>query len=113
MNNEQTTKKLNIEEGTIEFWVRENKIKWNDNQITTFINFSNSEGSILIVKDSDNRLKFFHVVLGKGRTDVELDVSSLSNNERHFIAATWSLRKKEIALYVDGDKFKKFSRINY
>ncbi len=110
MDNNQ---EINIKEGTITFWVKENSIDWDDNQITVFVNYSNLEGSIFIIKDNDNKLKFFHVILGKGRTDVEIDVSSLSNNERHFIAATWSLEKKEIALYIDGDKLKNFSPINY
>lgn len=111
MNN--NNQEINIKEGTITFWVKENSIDWNDNRTTIFVNYSNSEGNIFILKDSDNKLKFFHVILGKGRTDVEIDVSSLSDNEPHFIAATWSLEKKEIALYVDGDKFKNYSSINY
>lgn len=113
MNNNQETQQIDLKEGTITFWVKENFIDWDDNQRTVFVNYSNPEGSILIVKDDDKKLKFFHVILGKGRTDVEIDVSSLSNNERHFIAATWSLEKKEIALYIDGDKLKNFSPINY
>jgi len=115
MNNEQTIRQpgIDLKEGTIEFWVKENKVQWNDNQSIVFVNFSNPEGSIFIVKDNDNKLKFFHVILGKGRTDAELDVSLLSNNERHYIAATWSLSKKEIALYIDGGKFKNSSSINY
>jgi hypothetical protein len=51
--------------------------------------------------------------LGKGKTDVELDISSLLDNERHFIVAAWSLSKKEIALYVDGDKLIGISPIKY
>jgi len=55
------------------------------------------------VKDSDNKLKFFHVILGKGRTDVEADVSKLSNDQDHFIAVTWSVKDKQIVLYIDGE----------
>ena len=105
--------KLDLEEGTIEFWVRENKLQWNDGSIQVLVNLSNKQGSIFIVKDSDNKLKFFHVILGKGRTDVEVDVSELNNNEPHYIVATWSISKKEINLYVDGGKKKATSKINY
>jgi len=113
MDNEQIKKQLDIKEGTITFWVKENKVIWNDGKVYPLFELSEGGNSIFIIKDSDNKLKFFHVFLGKGRTDVELDVSSLSNTERHFIAATWSLSKKEIALYVDGDKLQNFSPINY
>jgi len=53
------------------------------------------------------------VLLGKGRTDVEVDVSNLSSNEPHHIAATWSITKKEIALYIDGGKKIAKSDIKY
>jgi hypothetical protein len=105
--------RLNLEEGTIEFWARAGKIRWNDGLIQVLINISNEQGNIFIVKDSDNKLKFFHVLLGKGRTDVEIDVSDLGGDKDHHIAATWSINNKQIALYIDGgEKFAK-SEIKY
>ena len=111
--NEGSLMQIDLREGTIEFWVRKNKIQWNDGLIQVLVNISNEQGSIFIVKDSDNKLKFFHVLLGKGRTDVEVDVSNLSSNEPHHIAATWSITKKEIALYIDGGKKIAKSDIKY
>ena len=105
--------KLNLEEGTIEFWVRKNKLQWSNGTIQVLVNLSNKQGSIFIVKDSDNKLKFFHVILGKGRTDVEIDVSDLNDSEDHHIVATWSVNKKEINLYVNGGKKKATSKIEY
>ena len=105
--------RLNLEEGTIEFWARAGKLRWNDGLIRVLINVSNEQGSIFIVKDSDNKLKFFHVFLGKGRTDVEIDVSDLSSDKDHHIAATWSINNKQIALYVDGGKKFAKSEIRY
>ena len=96
--------KLDVKEGTISFWVRKNKLKWNDGLVHVLLNVSNNQGSVFIVKDSDNKLKFSHVVLGLGRTDVETDVSNLSISEDHFIAVTWSLEKREVILYVDGER---------
>lgn len=93
---------LDLREGTIDFWVEKNKLRWNDGLIQILVNIPTEQGNILIVKDSDNKLKFSHVLLGKGRTDVEIDVSDLSINESHYIAATWSISKKEIVLYIDG-----------
>jgi len=55
MDNNQ---EINIKEGTITFWVKENSIDWDDNQITVFVNYSNPKGSIFIIKDDDNKLKF-------------------------------------------------------
>lgn len=99
--------KFDVNEGTVEFWVKEGKLKWNDGVEHVLINLSNKEGSVFVVKDSDNKLKFFHVILGKGRTDVESDVSNFSSDEQHYIAVTWSMKRKEICLYVDGKQVAK------
>ena len=93
---------LDLREGTLEITIKKNKIQWNNGQSHNLGSFSSNEGSILLIKDSDNKLKFFHVILGKGRTNVEVDVSNLKNDERHYIVATWSLKNKRIILYIDG-----------
>lgn len=92
----------NIEEGTVSFWVRRNKVKWNDGIITTFVNLTNNTGSVFVLKDTDNKLKFFHVIMGKGRNDVDFDVSNLDPNNDHMIAVTWSKKNKENQLFIDG-----------
>jgi len=104
---------LNLEEGTIEFWVKAGKLRWNDGLIQVLINISNEQGNIFIVKDSDNKLKFFHVFLGKGRTDVEIDTSDLSSDKDHYIAATWSVNNKQTILYIDGGEKTAKSEIKY
>jgi hypothetical protein len=88
MNNQ----KLDIKEGTICFWINEGKIQFNDNKTIPLFQQDLLNGSIFVVKDDDNKLKFFHVCLGKGRTDVEHDVSLLDPNEKHMVAATWSIK---------------------
>ncbi len=105
--------KLNIEEGTVTFWTKEEQVNWSGDDVIIFLESSSEGNSILILKDSDSKLKFFHVYLGKGRTDVELDVKNLTQNERHFIVATWSINSGEISLYVDGGKLSKTQKINY
>jgi hypothetical protein len=102
-----SNQELDIKEGTIDFWVKEGRIQFNDNQAIPLIQLSPSNGSIFMVKDSDNKLKFFHVYLGKGRTDVEYDASSLNPNQKHMIAVTWSLKNKEVIMYVDGQQVAK------
>lgn len=104
--------KFNIEEGSVTFWIEANKIKYDDGKSTILLNESNKDGSIFIVKDGDNKLKFFHVYYGFGRTDVEIDASHLSSKEKHFIAVTWNVAKKEINLYVDN-KVSSKSEIKY
>lgn len=107
-------KKIDIREGTIEFWMREGKIIWNDNQEKLLFNIPvNKTGSIFLIKDDDNKLKFFHVLIGRGRTDVRIDVSELSNDEPHHIVVTWSLKEKKIALYIDGGELKAETPISY
>ncbi len=103
MSQEKTTK-LNIMTGSVTFWINEGKIVWDDNKVYSLFQVNENGNSILLLKDTDNKLKFFHVFLGYGRTDVEYDVSSLSVNERHFVAVTWDLNKKVIILYLDGKK---------
>lgn len=104
--------KIDIREGTISFWINENKLQFNDNQVTPLLQRSTLNGSIFIVKDNDNKMKFFHVYLGKGRTDVEYDVSNLKPSKRHMVAVTWSIKNKEIIMYIDGEKVAS-SKINY
>jgi len=106
-------KKIDLTEGTITFWIPKRLFCYNDNKTHILFNLSNNQGSILIIKDDDNKLKLFHVLLGEGRTDIELDVKNISNKERHMIAATWSISKKEINLYLDGDKKKNKKLISY
>lgn len=108
---------LNIEEGSISFWTKANQINWPGNDVVTFFEKSFEANSIFILKDSDSKLKFFHIYFGKGRTNVELDVKDLNISERHFVVATWSTNSKEISLYVDGNidgsKLAKKQKINY
>lgn len=93
---------LSIEKGTITFWIKENKIKFNDNEITPMFSVNPSGGSIFIVKDNDNKLKVFYVVLGKGRIDLEYDVSGINSAEKHMVAYTWSFEDRKLNLYFDG-----------
>ncbi|MDP1760018.1 MAG: LamG-like jellyroll fold domain-containing protein [Candidatus Woesebacteria bacterium] len=96
------TNKLDIKEGSISFWTKANQFDWSGDGIVKFFEKSFDGNSIFILKDSDSRLKFFHVYLGKGRTNVEIDVKNLDTKEKHFIVATWSVNSSEISLYVDG-----------
>ena len=96
--------KLNVKEGSINFWIEKQKVEFADNKATRLFQADSPEGSVFIVKDDDNMLKFFHEYIGKGRTDVECDVSGLDPSERHMITLTWSVKNKEIIMYVDTEK---------
>jgi len=100
----QDIQKTDIHEGSITFWILPGKIKFNDNEIAPLFQLNPPQGSLFILKDSDNKLKFFHVYVGKGRTDVEHDVSALDPNVKHMIAVTWSVKNRETILYVDGER---------
>ncbi|MDA3862827.1 MAG: hypothetical protein PF689_03060 [Deltaproteobacteria bacterium] len=103
---------MDIREGTISFWVQPGNIVFNDNKVTPLVELNPKNGSIFMVKDSDNKLKFFHVYLGKGRTDVEYDVTSLDPAIKHMFAVTWSLKNERIVMYVDGKSVSE-AAINY
>jgi len=107
-----STNQTNILEGTIEFWIKENKVDYSNSQAIPLFQIDPLGGSILIVKDSDNRIKFFHVFLGKGRTDIEYDVSKLDKTVKHMFAFTWSVKNKELKLFIDG-KLKNTVSIKY
>lgn len=96
---------LNIESGTINFWIKENTIIFNDDKINEIFNLNPIGGSIFMVKDSDNKFKIMYVVLGKGRIDLEYNVSSLDINKRHMISITWDINKS-LVLYVDWKEVK-------
>ena len=93
---------LSIEKGTITFRIKENKIQFNDNKIIPIFSVNPSGGSIFIVKDDDNKLKVFYVVLDKGRVDIEYDVSNIDSSQKHMVAYTWSMEDKKLTLYFDG-----------
>jgi len=101
-NLKKNNMKFPYKEGTISFWIPKNFIKYNDNKTHILVNRGNEKGSIFIVKDNDNKMKFFHVIIGEGRTDVEIDVKNLSTEKKHMITATWNFYKKENKLYIDG-----------
>jgi len=105
--------KFNIEEGTITFWVKEEEVNWSDYKATPLFEKSENGSSVFIIKDNDNKIKFFHVYFEKDKTDLEYDVSSLSSNEPHFFAFTWSVEDKKLALYIDGKLKKETSIIKY
>ena len=111
MTNGNNKQDLSINEGTIKFSIRANKVNYSDNQVVPLFQGNPQGGSIFILKDSDNKIKFFHVFLGKGRTDVEYDVSGLDKSKKYLFVFTWSVKNKEINIYVDGDR--KSAKINY
>jgi len=100
MNNRN--EEINIDVGTINFWIKENQIDFSDGVFYPLATISNEKGSIFILKDADNKIKFFYVYIGRGRTDVEWDCSKLNKNERHMVTVTWSQEEKEIKLFIDG-----------
>ncbi len=91
-----------INEGTVTFSLDANKLKYNDSKTTPIFSIAPEGGSIFVVKDNDNKLKFFYVVLGKGRVDLEYDVSNLDPNIKYRFAFTWSLKDQKLVLYIDG-----------
>lgn len=97
-------KDLNINEGSINFWINENTLSFNDGVSTRILNFDPKGGSILCIKDADNKLKFFFVVLGEGRVDIEFNVENVDETKKHMVTFTWSLEEKELNLYFDGKK---------
>ncbi len=107
-----TGKEIDMQEGSVDFWIKKGQVHYNDNQKVVLLDLTTKDGSVRIVKDSDNALKFTHTISGKGETIAEYDVSKLSSDKAHMVAATWSIKNKEIVLYIDGEPVIK-TQINY
>ncbi len=103
-NSMNTSNNLSVNEGTISFWTPENKLLFNDSKTTPLLSIDPQGGNIFILKDDDNKLKVFFVILDKGRVDLEYDISTLDPSKKHLIVITWSLKNKELLLYIDGNK---------
>lgn len=97
-------KEFNIKEGTIEFRVKKNKLGWNDGKKYLLVKLSSNEGEIRILKREDNRLLFSHHYYNKGMSGITYGVSNFSSENDYFIAATWSVEKGNIILYINGEK---------
>jgi hypothetical protein len=97
---------LSIDVWTINFWIKENAISFDDNQITEIFNLNPPGGSIFMLKDADNLFKVMYVVLWKWRVDLEYDVSNLAKDKRHMITVIWNI-KDSLALSIDWIEVKK------
>lgn len=91
---------LTIDLGTINFWIKENNIYFNDWKITELFNLFPVWWSIFMLKDDDNKFKIMYVVIWKWRIDLEYDVSKLDSNIAHMFTITWDI-KNSIKLYID------------
>lgn len=91
-----------MKSGSINFWIPLCAIEYNDNQTHVLCDHTTEEGSIFIVKDRDNKLKFIHTIEGKGKTEVDCDVSGLSSNRMQCIMAVWNVNSKDLMLYVEN-----------
>lgn len=92
---------LNIHEGTA-VYVEAKGVRYGDGKARVMLHSRTKEGSILLLKDADNCLRFYHELTNRGRTVVEYDISSLSSETGHIFIITWSIERKEAIIYLDG-----------
>ena len=104
MTKKSNDDELNLKIGHIGFWIKRNEIEWDDNKAIVLVNIIKSDGGLFILKDSDNKLKCFNVALGRGKTEIETDVSELDSEKEYFIMFTWdTISTKEISIWIDGE----------
>lgn len=96
---------LNINEWSINFWIKENSLIYNDDKITEIFNLNPIWWSIFMIKDSDNLFKIMYVVIWKWRVDLEYNASNLDINKPHMITITWNI-SSNLILYIDGKEEK-------
>jgi len=94
-------KDINLKEGSINFWIPKKTIDFNDSKIYKLFSFSSSKGGILIVKDSDKKIKAIYVKVGEGKLEKSKDISSLSEEDRHMVTLTW--KDGRINFYINGE----------
>jgi hypothetical protein len=76
--------KLNLEEGTIEFVIRKNKLKLDNGVFHSLFSYANDLGKIYIAKTKSNFLIFLHQ-FGKIKTRAKADVSKLEDKDHHLL----------------------------
>jgi hypothetical protein len=95
---------ITIQKGAITITIEPKEVLFNDGRRQPLWQRNLGGGRLLLVKDSDNQLKFSHTVVGAGHTAISYDVSGLDPSVTHKIAASWSISAGEIVLFVDGDR---------
>ncbi|MCD4741362.1 MAG: hypothetical protein K8R67_02605 [Desulfobacteraceae bacterium] len=96
----EETLKLDVRSGGIKFSIPEN-YGYDDQKNHKLVDYSDESGSVSIKKDSDNKLKLSHFAFGKGRHDLEYDVSDLVSSEPHIVSAKWNSNSNEYQLNVE------------
>ena len=96
------TNKINFEEGTLSFWVPEGAIDYDDDKFIYLINYNTKEGYFKVVKDKDNGIKVLYNYFNMGKCDLKTSASELDDNDKHHVAVTWSLKERNIKLFIDG-----------
>lgn len=95
---------INFEEGTLSFWVPKGALDYNDNQFKYLVNYNTPEGYLKIIKDKDNRIKVLYNYFNKGNCILEASAGELDNEDKHSVEVTWSLKERNIKLFIDGDE---------
>lgn len=94
---------FNLNKGTIEFWVKENKLDWDNDKSISLLEVSREGGKIVVVKDKKNIMRAIYQK-GEEKSETSVDVSDLSKQERHQVVFTWNRENNEINLFLDGKK---------
>lgn len=95
---------ITIQKGAITIHIEPMEIIFNDGRRQPLWKRNPGGGHLLLVKDSDSRIKFSHSAPGAGQTEVSYNATSLDPTVAHKIAASWSISVGEIILFVDGDQ---------
>lgn len=94
-------KQFTIKEGSISFLLDPLVVKFNDGVFRLLVQANPEGGNILVIKDSDDKIKVMYVGVGIGRTDLEYDPQQLDKNKKHEITVTWKVGEN-LSLYIDG-----------
>ena len=97
---------LSINEWSINFWIKENTIVYNDSKNTELFNLNPKGGSIFMIKGDNNLFKIMYVVIWKWRIDLEYNVSNMDINKNNMITVTWNI-ENDLILYINWTEVKK------
>ncbi len=95
---------INFNEGTVSFRIPKGSLNYKDNKFFYLINYEGSGGILKIYKDIDNGIKVYYAYKRKGYGSLNTKADELDDEHEHLIDLTWSLNKREIILYIDGEK---------
>jgi hypothetical protein len=93
------SKRINLNQGTINFWVDEDDLYKRERELAS--KDTENGGVRAVIKEG--KLNFTHIMIGEGRRDIEVYLDNyIERDKQHMVQISWDIEDR-IAVYVDGE----------